>query len=225
MGRTLRRPPDAARADRPGPTPRFGEVGAWSRPSVQCLGHSGDQQGRAIRAPRSVRRAVCDQGRKAELGPLAERSSRPILANRPARGGYSVGTIVAGRQPPRRPTSWPGRVRAGRGFQRNADARPARFAAHHGSARVVTQTVALSCPVLDLVSADDTRSRLQCARAVEHLMLFDNHSRDGEHDERRRHHHCHPLERTGDPPEASGSVAQLDEASWAHDRTAAPSAA
>ena len=225
MGRTLRRPPDAARADRPGPTPRFGEVGAWSRPSVQCLGRSGDQQGRSDSCPSIGSTSSLRSRKEAELGPLAERSYRTILANRPARGGYSVGTIVAGRQPPRRPTSWPGRVRAGRGFQRNADARPARFAAHHGSGRVVTQTVALSCPVLDLVSADDTRGRLQCARAVEHLVLFDNHSRDGEHDERRRHHNCHPLERTGDPLEASGSVAQLDEASWAHDRTAAPSAA
>jgi len=73
--------------------------------------------------------------------------------------------------------------------------------------------------------ADDTRGRLQCAHSVEHLVLFDDHPRDGEHDERRRHHKRHPLERTGDPLEASGPVAQLDEASWAHDRTAAPSAA
>ena len=64
MDRTLCRPPDAARADRPGSTPRFGEVGARLRPSVQCLGRSGDRQGRSDSSPRSVRRAVCDQGSK-----------------------------------------------------------------------------------------------------------------------------------------------------------------
>ena len=162
--------------------------------------------------------------KEAELGPSAERSYRTILANRPAREGYSIGTIVAGRQPPRRPTSWPGRVRAGRGFQRKADARPARFAAHHGSTACYPRPAAFSAPC-STSFADDTRGRLQCAHSVEHLVLFDDHPRDGEHDERRRHHKRHPLERTGDPLEASGPVAQLDEASWAHDRTAAPAAA
>jgi len=105
-----------------------------------------------------------------------------------------------------------------------ADARPARFAAHHGSTACYPRPAAFSAPC-STSFADDTRGRLQCAHSVEHLVLFDDHPRDGEHDERRRHHKRHPLERTGDPLEASGPVAQLDEASWAHDRTAAPSAA
>ena len=53
-------------------------------------------------------------------------SARPILANRPVRGGCSVGKMVVGRRPPRRPISCRACVRAGRrGFRGKADARPA----------------------------------------------------------------------------------------------------
>ena len=184
----------------------------------------GDRQGRSDSCPRSVRRAVCDQGRKPNSAhPPNGRIGRSWPTDPPERatrsGQLSRAANPLGGPPHGRDVCGPGAA-----FQRKADARPARFAAHHGSSRLSPRPAAFSCPVLDLICGRP-RGRLQCAHSVEHLVLFDDHPRDGEHDERRRHHKRHPLERTGDPLEASGPVAQLDEASWAHDRTAAPSAA
>jgi hypothetical protein len=79
--------------------------------------------------------------------------------------------------------------------------------------------------VLDLISADDTQVRLQCAPAWSIwcystiTRVTANTTSDAPITNR------HPLERTRGPLEASGPVAQLDEASWAYDRTADPSAA